>query len=79
MADCAREATSAGFDGVERHDANGYLLHQFLSSNADLRTDGRAARRHRRDRPPRGVPGADRCDRTAGPGLPARRGDGPTR
>ena len=36
----ARNAIEAGFDGVELHAANGYLLNQFLASNCNLRTDG---------------------------------------
>lgn len=35
----ARNATEAGFDGVELHGANGYLLEQFLAPNANQRTD----------------------------------------
>jgi N-ethylmaleimide reductase len=39
FADAARNAVAAGFDGVEVHGANGYLLHQFLATNANQRTD----------------------------------------
>lgn len=35
----ARNAMAAGFDGVEVHGANGYLLDQFLRSGSNTRTD----------------------------------------
>lgn len=39
-AQSARLAIEAGFDGVELHAANGYLMEQFLNANVNQRTDG---------------------------------------
>ena len=40
FAHSARLAIRAGFDGVELHAANGYLLEQFLNANVNHRSDG---------------------------------------
>ncbi|MDO7911165.1 alkene reductase [Pseudomonas sp. 22-AL-CL-001] len=38
-AQAARNALEAGFDGVEIHCANGYLVNQFISAHSNQRTD----------------------------------------
>jgi 2,4-dienoyl-CoA reductase-like NADH-dependent reductase (Old Yellow Enzyme family) len=35
----SQNAIDAGFDGVELHAANGYLLHEFLGATSNVRTD----------------------------------------
>lgn len=44
----AKLATDAGFDGVEVHGANGYLLNQFLSTNTNIRNDQYGGNYHNR-------------------------------
>jgi N-ethylmaleimide reductase len=39
FAQAAKNAVAAGFDGVELHGANGYLLEQFIRPTSNLRTD----------------------------------------
>ena len=38
--DSSKRAVAAGFDGVELHGANGYLIEQFLNTASNHRTDG---------------------------------------
>ncbi|KQV14268.1 MULTISPECIES: alkene reductase [unclassified Kitasatospora] len=73
----AAMAAEAGADGVEIHAANGYLLHQFLSSNANHRSDGYGGSVEARSRfvvevaaAVAGEIGADRVGIRISPGFP---------
>jgi 2,4-dienoyl-CoA reductase-like NADH-dependent reductase (Old Yellow Enzyme family) len=44
----AENALSAGFDGVEIHGANGYIIDQFLKSRSNQRSDGYGGSRENR-------------------------------
>jgi N-ethylmaleimide reductase len=75
----ARNAIAAGFDGVEIHGANGYLVDQFLRSTANSRTDEYGGSRENRLRFLREVVaavaeevGADRTAIRLAPFLTAR-------
>jgi len=46
----AQNAKAAGFDGVEIHGANGYLLDQFLQDSSNRRTDAYGGTREKRAR-----------------------------
>jgi len=49
-AEAARNAIDAGFDGVEIHAGNGYLLDQFLRSSTNRRTDAYGGSKENRAR-----------------------------
>ena len=77
FAQSARNAIEAGFDGVEVHGGNGFLVHQFLADNTNLRTDeygGSVANRIRFVvevvRAVADVVGADRVGIRVSPGSP---------
>ncbi|MEN1835372.1 alkene reductase [Pseudomonas lijiangensis] len=47
-AQATRNALEAGFDGVELHCANGYLVNQFISAHTNVRTDEYGGSLHNR-------------------------------
>jgi N-ethylmaleimide reductase len=49
-ANSAKLALQAGFDGVELHGANGYLIEQFLNANVNKRGDGYGGSADKRNR-----------------------------
>ena len=76
FASAARNAKSAGFDGVEVHGANGYLLDQFLRDGSNQRTDRYGGSAENRARLPveiveaiGGVWGADRVGYRVSPAF----------
>src|SRR5262249_32777588 len=73
----AENAKAAGFDGVEIHGANGYLLDQFLRDGTNRRTDADGGRVENRARLPLEVTkavievwGADRVGYRISPNSP---------
>ncbi|MFP2768468.1 alkene reductase [Oceanisphaera sp. KMM 10153] len=50
FARAARQAMAAGFDGVEIHGGNGYLIDQFLRTNSNVRNDAYGGSRDNRMR-----------------------------
>ena len=50
FAAAARRAIDAGFDGIELHGANGYLIEQFTNANLNTRTDGYGGSAEKRNR-----------------------------
>ncbi|MCX8941270.1 alkene reductase [Vibrio parahaemolyticus] len=46
----AKRAVEAGFDGIEIHGGNGYLIDQFLRTNSNVRTDSYGGSRENRIR-----------------------------